>query len=688
VSSTAGSLDPTFDVDGKATTPIGAYGDYTQGVALQSDGKAVLAGYSLNDGWKAEIAVARYNTDGSLDKSFAANPGKVITAVGARDDTANSVAVQSDGKIIVAGGSDNHSDDQDFAVVRYNADGSFDASFDRDGRVTTAIGSAEDQGESVSLQSDGKIVVAGYSHNGSNYDIAVVRYNGDGSLDTSFHTDGKVTTAIGSGDDYGYSAATQNDGKIVVAGNTYNGSNYDFAVVRYNGDGSLDTSFQGNGKVTTAIRSGHDLAEAVAVQSDGKIIVVGAAKEQSGGKYDFAVVRYNPNGTLDTSFDGDGKVMTAIGESWWESLGESVSLQSDGKIVVAGRCAGYMAVVRYNADGSLDTSFDGDGWVTTDVGSHFEYGESVAVLDDGKIVVAGYSHDGSNYDFAVVRYNGDGSLDASFDGDGKVTTPIGLGHDYGHSVVVQSDRKIVVAGATQNGDNYDIAVARYIGVGTPVPPDLQAASDSGVGDTDNITNDNTPTFDLELSDTYFRFWRDGTQISGDYESGTSYTTAVQADGTYAYSFSVVDAAGNESALSAALDVTIDTTPPMVALVGPTEPTDDTTPSVSVTASDANGLPDGTTVMLDVDLNNDGDFDDAGELGYTTSSLVGGTTTFDVSPALADGTYPLRARVSDIAGNEGTDTATLEIGAPLTLESVEVSKGATQRSYLRYVDLIF
>ena len=166
--------------------------------------------------------------------------------------------------------------------------GDLDTAFDTDGKVSTAIGAGTDFVKSVASQSDGKIVVAGYSDNGSNEDFAVVRYNTDGSLDTSFDTDGKVSTAIGAGE--ALSIALQSDGKIVVAGNSYNGSNDDFAVVRYNTDGSLDTSFDTDGKVTTAIGAGNDYALSMALQSDGKIVVAGVS--DNGGNYDFAVVRY------------------------------------------------------------------------------------------------------------------------------------------------------------------------------------------------------------------------------------------------------------------------------------------------------------------------------------------------------------------------------------------------------------
>ena len=346
-------------------------------------------------------------------------------------------------------------------IPAWAAVGDLDTSFDNDGIQTTSIGSVQDIAYSVVMQSDGKIVAAGYSDNGSNVDFAVVRYNTDGSLDTTFGTAGKVRTAIGSGSDVANSVVMQSDGKIVAAGYSYNGSNVDFAVVRYNTDGSLDTSFDLDGIVTTAVGSSNDTGRSVVVQSDGKIIVVGSSENLTG--IEFAVVRYNTNGSLDTSFDTDGKATTAVGSS--QDQARSVVLQSDGKIVAAGFSANGsnfdFAVVRYNTNGSLDTSFDTDGKVTTDVGLALDISNSVVMQSDGKIVAAGYSRNGSNDDFAVVRYDSNGSLDTTFSGDGIVTTAVGAGNDLGYSVAMQSDGKIVAAGYSYSGTKYDFAVVRY-----------------------------------------------------------------------------------------------------------------------------------------------------------------------------------------------------------------------------------
>jgi uncharacterized delta-60 repeat protein len=325
--------------------------------------------------------------------SYSVGDGKSSIDIGGSDYSFSSV-LQADGKIVVLGNSGG-----DFTLARYSSDGSLDTTFDSDGLVATDFGGI-DYGRGIALQTDGKIVAAGFINIGSGYDFALSRYHSNGTLDATFSFDGTVTTDIFAGrEDYAFSVALQADGKILVAGKSYNGVSYDFALVRYKADGTVDSNFaiaEGyNGKITTNI-SGDDGAFSIAVQSDGKIVVAG----YSNGN--FAVVRYNSNGSLDTSFDIDGKLTTDLGGN---DTGLSVALQPDGKILVAGVSNGNFAVVRYNSNGSLDTSFDGDGKLTTDLGGT-DQGNSVELQSDGKIIVAGSS--GSS--FGVVRYNSNGSL--------------------------------------------------------------------------------------------------------------------------------------------------------------------------------------------------------------------------------------------------------------------------------------
>ncbi|HET8677846.1 MAG TPA: BACON domain-containing carbohydrate-binding protein, partial [Blastocatellia bacterium] len=285
---------------------------------------------------------------------------------------------------------------------RYNTDGTLDTSFDTDGKVTTPIGTGNDQAFGLAIQTDGKLVVAGHS----SFDFAVVRYNTDGSLDTSFDTDGKVTTPIGTSLDQAYGVALQSDSKIVVAGESFNGTNRDFAVARYNTDGTLDASFDGDGKVTTALNTGNDSGAAVAIQGDGRVVVAGTSNPGTNLSFDdFAVVRYNPDGSLDTSFDSDGKVSTPIGAG--ADRGRALAIQSDSKIVVAGNSNNGtnddFAVVRYNSNGSLDTSYGTGGKVVVDLSNGSDSANGVALDSLGRAVVVG----GADGLFGVVRLLGD-----------------------------------------------------------------------------------------------------------------------------------------------------------------------------------------------------------------------------------------------------------------------------------------
>lgn len=412
-------LDTTFDNDGKVTTDFGSGNDRAYAAAIQSDGKLVAAGYATS-GQGVGFALVRYNPDGSLDTSFDTD-GKVTTAFPQNSGNAFAIAIQPDGKIIAAGVAAGAF--TDFALARYNADGSLDTTFDTDGKVTTDFNITTDQAQAVAIQPDGKIIVAGYTGSGQSLDFALARYNADGSLDTTFDTDGKVTTDFGSSTDLAQAIAIQPDGKVVAVGYTAIGATVNFAVARYNPDGSLDTSFDTDGKVATDFSNDIDQAHAVAIQSDGKIVVAGHATPATGNQlFDFGVARYNPDGSLDTTFDTDGKVMTDFG---FNDVAQAIAIQPGDKIVIVGYTSSIgssqdFALARYNADGSLDTAFDSDGKVITSFTNSYDIAPAVALQPDGKIVAAGYAFvNSSNEDFAVARYVGDPKPNetANFDTD-------------------------------------------------------------------------------------------------------------------------------------------------------------------------------------------------------------------------------------------------------------------------------
>jgi uncharacterized delta-60 repeat protein len=306
----AGHLDPSFGIDGKVLTDFAGNSATGWGMALQPDGKIVVAGDSLSgaDTASDDFALARYNTDGTLDATFSVG-GKVTTDFAANQDMAWAVAVQADNKIVAAGLSQSATS-VDFALARYNSDGSLDSSFgpDGNGEVRTVFSGGISRVYAIAIQDDQKIVAAGRVVNTSNgYDFALARYNTDGTLDTTFGMNGLVTTDFGAGETV-RALAIQMDHKIVAAG--YNG---DFLLVRYNADGSLDTTFgpDGTGEVTTDFADNFDLIQSLAFQTDQKIVAGGATfTDLSGIDSSFALARYVPDGSLDSTFGSGGKVTT------------------------------------------------------------------------------------------------------------------------------------------------------------------------------------------------------------------------------------------------------------------------------------------------------------------------------------------------------------------------------------------
>jgi len=461
---TDGSLDTSFDGDGKITISFTNTGvDWARSVAVRPNGGIVLAGSAEPTGGIGDFAVAVYNADGSLDTSFDGD-GKLTMSFGASIDRAYSTVVQADGKIIVGGQSRDPNRSDDFALVRFNTNGLFDTSFDNDGLLTSDIGDGGGAGRAVIVQPDGKIVVlAAASQFGDAYDSHyLVRYNQDGSPDTSFGVGGRSLQYPGAA--RVVEVLLQADGKILVVSSSGPFPGQSIAVVRYHPNGSLDTTFGTNGIVTTSIPGNSDsIGAAGAIQPDGKIVVLGYGYIFPSVDSHPAMVRYNPNGSLDTSFDGDG-VVTTPGLPGM-NLG-SVAIQPDGKIVAGGSnrtgtSPENFTLSRYNSDGSLDATFDGDGIVTTTpLAGGGSYVSSLELLPDGWIVAGGRASDGSNSFFALARYNMDGSLDPSFDSDGIAVTQV-LAQDSLRQIKVQSDGKIVSAGESWGGSNYDMALIRH-----------------------------------------------------------------------------------------------------------------------------------------------------------------------------------------------------------------------------------
>ena len=388
----------------------------------------------------AAVAPASSAGDGSLDPTFSGD-GVVTTDFGDYD-VAHGIAVQRDGKIVVAG-----SGGIVFDVARYRADGTLDPTFSDDGKQSADFGGGGSSNGDVVVQGDGKIVVAGSTSAGGTWDFGLVRYLSNGTPDSTFSGDGKVTTDFGGSADYGLAVALQADGKIVVAG--YSGTS--FAVARYDTHGVLDPTFSGDGMVTTSFADPSG-ANAIAVQSDGKIVVAGYSGTS------FAVARYDTHGVLDPTFSGDGMVTTDFPGP---ATGWAVVVQPDEKIVVAGQEDTSFALARYTSGGILDPTFSGDGLATTDVASGPASGAfALALQSDGMLVAAGRANRPVSLtpEFGLARYRSDGTLDPTFAGDGTVLTDLG-GYDVASAVAIQPDGQILAAGTAAG----DFAVVRYRG---------------------------------------------------------------------------------------------------------------------------------------------------------------------------------------------------------------------------------
>jgi uncharacterized delta-60 repeat protein len=383
---------------------------------------------------------------GALDPTFGSG-GTVATPLA----PAYALALQPDGKVVAAGTKPRGGGKYDFLVVRYRADGTLDPTFGSGGTVITEIGDPVFPvaiAEGVAVQTDGRIVAAGRANaGGGNMDFALVRYDADGSLDPSFGSGGKVTTGLSSPQDEARAVVIQPDGKIVVAGATWVGYQGEaIALARYDPDGTLDGTFGAGGIVTTSIRNHRASALGLALQSDGKLVAAGTTNDISEASV-FALVRYDSDGSLDAGFGTGGKVTEPCCGSAFD-----VAATPDGKLLVVGTGA---VLARYDPDGTLDASFAGGGLVTLPLAAR-----TLALQPDRKVVAAGLVHHPplAHWDFALARYRADGSPDAAFGNAGTVVTQIGNQSDI-NALVVQPDGKLVAAGNTDDG----LALARYIG---------------------------------------------------------------------------------------------------------------------------------------------------------------------------------------------------------------------------------
>ncbi len=404
-------------------------------------------------------AAAAPATGGFLDPDFG-NGGRVIIPLPGTNQIARDVAIQPDGKLIIAGYDKWNTDDHDAILARVNSDGSLDGTFGAGGIVTTALSAGDDAIYAIALQSDGKIVAAGLTTENGRSVAVVMRYHPNGVLDTGFGNNGVVTTSLQAEGSLFLSVAVLDDDRIVAGGTLIppaeSSSPWAFLLARYQPDGAPDTSLGGNGVVTTTIPSGDLSSWDMVVQPDGKIVLAGYVRMPTGGT-DWALARYNPDGSLDTSFGANGVVTQDFG---FHDYGYGVSVQSNGKIVLGGLAGGVSCLARYNTDGSYDNSFGSiatTNFVTMTVPgySSFVFIETALLADDSIVAAVKASGDGSPSVVGIAGFNRNGRPDPRFGPYGVITTTSGTHNSFSYALLTQSDWKVVLAGHVDMDDTKD-----------------------------------------------------------------------------------------------------------------------------------------------------------------------------------------------------------------------------------------
>ena len=408
-----GTLDTSFGRDGIVITSFTGFDAAVQSLLIHAD-KKIIAGGSVTKSGTTQFSLARYNIDGSLDETFG-NLGQAITDY-PELMVMSSMALQSDGKIIVAGNLYNSSISiSRFVLVRFDSNGILDTSFGIDGRVITNISDKLDRIASVIIQNDGKIIASGATSDDTTFsDFAMVRYNSDGTLDTNFGNNGVVVTSLQVWD-YANAITIQNDNEIIIAGATSKdfdlnlGFDYNFSVTKFDKFGNLDLTFGDAGFVIIGSPDANEKAFSVKVSIDGKIVIAG---ENHSSKYAFMLAQLLPNGSLDASFGNNGVLLNGLSNEFIES----VAMQIDGKFLITeyngtgGCCSANIKLIRFLEDGNYDATFGNNGIVTADFLNENNQANAIVIQDDGKIIIGGVSGNQIHSDYGLARFNSELAL--------------------------------------------------------------------------------------------------------------------------------------------------------------------------------------------------------------------------------------------------------------------------------------
>jgi uncharacterized delta-60 repeat protein len=398
-----GDLDVDFGIGGIVTTNlVGNNNDFIKDMVTLPDGRIVVVGYI--EGPVVKFALGCYTANGSLAPNF--GQGGIVTTQISDIDRAVAVAIQGN-KIIVLGRSFTNVEENFFSLARYDANGNLDPTFGNGGIVRANLpGTVVEGAADLAVQNeDGKIVVVGSTAPSGNSNLFATRYLADGSIDSSFGIGGIREISYQSGNPQASAVAIHN-GKVIIGGNL----NGKFLLTRLDQNGFDDLSFNAQGTIVISFpNSGNSILSAIAVQADGKIVLAGTTITNQGS--DFAMSRVSSFGFIDGNFGNQGRVVTDFdGDA---DTGEAVTIQADGKIVVVGRASdadpsdgpNAFAVARYNPNGSLDQGFNNGGKIKTPFNDFPNVG-AVVVKNDGNLVVAGQFVNPANstFDFALVSY--------------------------------------------------------------------------------------------------------------------------------------------------------------------------------------------------------------------------------------------------------------------------------------------
>jgi uncharacterized delta-60 repeat protein len=397
VQAAGGKLDRAFSGDGRATAfPKGATGF---GVAIDGKGRILVAGYTI-DG-DPDFALARFRPNGRLDPDFGGGDGRVTTDLGGTD-YAFDIALGSNGRIVVAGERDRPSGSL-MAVAVYGPRGRLDRGFSKDGVAFVGFGKELQGANAVAVGANDRIVLGGATSNGETSRWALARLRPNGARDRGFGGDGRVTVDLTPSDERINDLTIVAGGKIVAVGSAESGLSPRIAIARFLLGGKLDRDFGKRGVKITDVANGADTPYGVTEQPDGKLVVVGHVA--NGGKADWGVLRYGPNGRLDDTFHDDGIRILAFGSDY--EFAQATAVQSNGRIVVVGRIRrsanDQFGVVRLKPNGAYDRNFSKDGRVVVDFGGGSDTARDVALQDNGRIVVAGEAFEGGRRRFGVAR---------------------------------------------------------------------------------------------------------------------------------------------------------------------------------------------------------------------------------------------------------------------------------------------